>query len=65
MGIDIDKILEEYYQKQIDLLEVRKQLLLLYNTKLSLLDKVKDIAFGDGSDQERIVNIRNLFGNEA
>lgn len=31
MGEKIDKILEDYYQKQIDLLEVRKQLLLLLN----------------------------------
>lgn len=33
--------------------------------RLSLLDKVKEIAFGDGSAQERMVDIKALFSNEA
>lgn len=65
MRNDIDNILEEYYQKRIDLLEVRKQLLLLYNVRLSLLNKTKEIAFGSGSAQERMEEIKALLSNEA
>lgn len=61
MEKDIDNILKDYYQEQINLLEVRKQLLLLYNDKLSLLNEIKVIAFGNGSAQERMVEIKSLF----
>lgn len=61
MEKDIDNILKDYYLEKINLLEVRKQLLLLYNDKLSLLDKTKEIAFGNGSAQERMVEIKSLF----
>ena len=43
--------------------EVKK--LRLQNVRLSLLDKIKEIAFGDGSAQERMVDIKALFNNEA
>jgi hypothetical protein len=36
-----------------------------HNVRISLLNKVKDIAFGDGSAQERMVDIKALFSNEA
>ena len=35
------------------------------NVGPSLLDKVKEIAFGDGSAQERMVDIKALFSDEA
>ena len=35
------------------------------DVRLSLLEKVKEIAFGDGSAQERMVDIKALFSNEA
>ena len=35
------------------------------DVRLSLLDKVKEIAFGGGSAQERMVDIKALFDNEA
>jgi hypothetical protein len=37
----------------------------IHDVRLSLLDKVKEIAFGDGSAQERMVDIKALFRNEA
>ncbi len=33
--------------------------------QISLLDKIQKIAFGDGSAQERIVEIKDLFINKA
>lgn len=35
------------------------------DARLSLLNKVREIAFGDGSAQERMVDIKALFSNEA
>jgi hypothetical protein len=42
-----------------------KNNVVLADVRLSLLDKVKEIAFGDGSAQERMVDIKALFSNEA
>jgi hypothetical protein len=42
-----------------------KELDSLPPVRLSLRNKVKEIAFGEGSAQERMVDIKALFSNEA
>lgn len=51
----LDHFLDEILTDQCNIGDVR----------LSLLNKVKEIAFGDGSAQERMVDIKALFSNEA
>ena len=55
----------ESMSKMYDDLRSEVKNLRLANVRLSLLDKVKEIAFGDGSAQERMVDIKALFSNEA
>jgi hypothetical protein len=45
--------------------ETEQEQLRIGAVRLSLLNKVKEIAFGDGSAQERMVEIKELFSNEA
>lgn len=45
--------------------ETEQEQLRIGAVRLSLLNKVKEIAFGDGSAQERMVDIKALFSNEA
>lgn len=42
MGEKIDIILERYYQKEIDLLSVRKELLILFGVINSRLSKLEE-----------------------
>ncbi len=49
-----EDVLNAPYPKQI----------LIDDVRLSLLEKVKEIVFGDGSTQERMVDIKELFSNE-
>lgn len=51
----LDHFLDGILNEQCNIADVR----------LSLLNKVKEIAFGDGSAQERMVDIKALFSNEA
>lgn len=51
----LDHFLDGILTKQCNIADVR----------LSLLNKVKEIAFGDGSAQERMVEIKALFINES
>jgi hypothetical protein len=45
--------------------ETEQEQLHIGAVRLSLLDNVKQIAFGDGSAQERMVEIKALLSNEA
>jgi len=50
MGEQIDKILERYYKKEIDLLGVRKELLILFSVSGMLPDdeKIAQVACDEG-----------------
>lgn len=59
MGEKIDKILEDYYQKRIDLLEVRKQLLLLFSVSNSaLIDYIE-------TEAEVLIPIEEMFNKDG
>jgi len=55
----------ESMSKMYDDLKSEVKNLRLANVRLSLLNKVQEIAFGDGSAQERMVDIKALFSNEV
>ena len=75
----LKSLVEKYSENKISYYERRNNEILLYklacldqgpecarhNVRLSLLNKVKEIVFGDGSAQERMVDIKALFSNEA
>jgi hypothetical protein len=63
----IDNILEEYYQKRIDLLEVRKQLLLLFSVSNSaLIGACKTVVDGyEGDGMENMQNRDEVFYREC
>lgn len=56
---------KDYEETTFKTAETIVKIFSIHNVRLSLLDKVKEIAFGDGSAQERMVDIKALFSNEA
>lgn len=46
-------------------LDKENQALIIRLVRLSLIDKVREITFSDGSAQKRMVDINELFSNEA
>jgi NTP pyrophosphatase (non-canonical NTP hydrolase) len=64
MEEEIDKILEDFYTNKINLLRARIELLLLCDINSSLLKEVKHIAFGSGSAQEKLEDIKQALNNK-
>ncbi|MFL1896799.1 hypothetical protein ACJRPK_13920 [Aquimarina sp. 2-A2] len=64
-GYEVEEHIEEIHNSLISKLNPIEKQLAIDATRLSLLEKIKEIAFGDGSTQERMVDIKALFTNEA
>lgn len=60
MGEKIDQILERLYKKEIDLLEVRKELLILFNVSSSFIKVPKPSLKFEGIDNISIIGEKDI-----